>query len=104
MNTEQKFNLLISEEKSFLSFFKANFPLFHNSNLFLRDFQYSIKRFLELKGYKINFKEVDTLSKMYVIFFEGNGTFIKINHFTWKLNYTDFITSPPLKQEEVVSK
>lgn len=48
-NISSLFNDLKNESQVFLNYLKAKFPIFHNSNLFYRDFQYGVKSFLEKK-------------------------------------------------------
>lgn len=92
MNYEAKLKFLSEEKKLLLNFFKANYPVFHNSNLFFRDFQYSIKRFLEFKKYKTSYPEAEKLAIDLGSSFEGEGIFIKVNSLAWKLNFPEYVT------------
>jgi hypothetical protein len=101
MNTiNEKFEILKNNYEQFLDFYKVNYPLYHNSNLFVKDFQYCIKYFLLHKGYKINQRDLNTLSDLFAKFFEEKNIFIKVNSNTWRLNYPKFITGQNQSQEK----
>ncbi len=95
MNYQEKLNFLKNEKKLLLNFYKANYPVYHNSNLFFRDFQYSIKRFLEMKNYKTKYPEAESLTKEMGTFFESEGIFQKVNLIAWKLCFPEFQTGAP---------
>jgi hypothetical protein len=94
-NISSLFDDLKNESQIFLNYLKAKFPIFHNSNLFSRDFQYGLKSFLEKKGIKISDNNLVTLSGQFSSFYETQGIFIKTSNQGWKLNYPDFITQKP---------
>ncbi len=84
------------EEKEYpiiLNFLKAKFPIFHNSNIFYRDLQFGLIKYFDKKGEKLSYfdsaKLADSLSKN----LEVKGIFVKINNFSWKLNYPEFVTA-----------
>jgi hypothetical protein len=87
--------LLKLKEESFLSFLKAKFPVFHNSNFFYRDLQYGIKSFMELKDIIITYTEADKLAKILSEYFEEKSIFIRVNNSGWKVNYPAFATTEP---------
>ncbi|MCU0342861.1 MAG: hypothetical protein MUF28_03455 [Ignavibacterium sp.] len=94
-NITSLFDDLKNESQIFLNYLKAKFPIFHNSNLFSRDFQYGLKSFLEKKGIKISDNNLVTLSGQFSSYYETQGIFIKTSNQGWKLNYPDFITQKP---------
>lgn len=89
------FNDLKNEKEIFLSYLKAKFPVFHNSNLFSKDFQYGLKRFLEKKGIHLPERDLISLSDQFSNYYELQGIFIKTSSQGWKLNYPEFITQKP---------
>ena len=89
------FNDLKNDNKILLSYLKAKFPLFHKSNLFVRDFEYGIKGFLEKKGIYLSFREVGKLSLLLSDYYEKQGIFIRTNAQGWTLNYPEFTTAKP---------
>lgn len=78
-----------------LGYLKAKFPLFHNSNLFFRDFQYGIMRFLEKKNIYLKYPEAEEIARKLGNYLEQKGTFIPVNKMGWKLNYPEFVTAQP---------
>ena len=94
-NITSLFDDLKNESQFFLNYLKAKFPIFHNSNIFSRDFQYGLKSFLEKKGIKISDNNLVILSGQFSSYYETQGIFIKTSNQGWKLNYPDFITQKP---------
>jgi hypothetical protein len=94
-NITDLFNDLKNESQIFLSYLKAKFPIFHNSNLFYRDFQYGLKSFLEKKGITLTDFNLDSLSKQFSEYYETQGTLIRTSSQGWKLNYPEFVTAKP---------
>lgn len=89
---DKKLSLLLNEKEIFLRYLKEKYPVFHNSNVFFRDFHYGIKRFFEKKGIDVNYSEAEKLAKSFGDSLEKDGIFIKVNSIGWKLNYPDFTT------------
>ncbi len=89
------FSLLKIEDAQFLNFLKARYPLFHKSNFFYRDFQYGIRKYLELKGIKISYAESDQLAKEMAAYLEEKTIFIPVNDQGWTVNYPEFVTTVP---------
>jgi hypothetical protein len=94
-NISNLFNNLKTEDQIFLSYLKAKFPVFHNSNFFSRDFQYGLKSFLEKKGIKLSDNNLTLLSKQFSEYFEKQGVFVKTSNQGWKINFPDFVTTKP---------
>ena len=69
------FDDLKNESQIFLSYLKAKFPIFHNSNLFSRDFQYGLKSFLEKKGITLTDINLDSLAKQFYGYYETLALF-----------------------------
>ncbi len=88
-------SLLKVEDKQFLSFLKASYPLFHKSNFFYRDFQYGIRKYLELKGVDISYADSDKLAKELAAHYEKQEIFIPVNPQGWTINYPEFVTTVP---------
>jgi len=89
------FDDLKNESQIFLSYLKAKFPIFHNSNFFYRDFQYGLKSFLEKKGITLTDINLDSLAKQFSGYYETEGILIRTSNQGWKLNYPDFTTAKP---------
>ena len=94
-NISNLFNDLKNEKKIFLSYLKAKFPVFHNSNLFSKDFQYGLKSFLEKKNIYLTERNLISLSEQFSNYYESQGIFIKTSSQGWKLNFPEFVTQKP---------
>lgn len=94
-NISNLFNELKNEKEIFLSYLKAKFPIFHNSNLFSKDFQYGLKGFLEKKGTHLKEAQLIELSDLFSDYYEKEGIFLRTGKNGWKLNYSEFITQKP---------
>ncbi len=89
-NNTQNLNMLKNNDEILLKFLKAKFPVFHNSNIFFRDFQYGIRSFLEKKDIFITYKESESLASDIAEYFTGKGIFQRVNSQGWKVNYPEF--------------
>jgi hypothetical protein len=87
--------IIKNESTQFLQFLKGTFPLFHNSNFFVRDYQYGIKRYLEKKDIFISIAESEKITEQTKDYFESEGIFIKVNDNTWRINFPEFVTQTP---------
>lgn len=88
---------LLKEESSyFLNFHKSVYPMFHNSNVFARDVEYSILRFLKLKGIAINERELKEVFTAVIEHLTNKDIFTEVSQGTWRLNYTAFKIGEPL--------
>ena len=94
-NIDRHYELLKKDETIFLNFLKAKFPVFHNSNFFLRDFQFGIQQFFEKKDIEITYAEAEKLAFRLAEFFETQKLFVPVNRNTWKVNYPEFLTKEP---------
>ncbi|MCA0388563.1 MAG: hypothetical protein LCH52_08710 [Bacteroidetes bacterium] len=93
------FNLLTSEQEKFLNFFKFRFPVFHKSNVFYRDLEYSIKYYLNSRNIELSNKLLIQTTKEFIKHLEGNGILVYMSPLTWMLNYPEFSTVIPVPAE-----
>ncbi len=96
----EAYNLLINEKEKFLHFFKHRFPVFHKSNVFYRDIQYSVKYYLESRNVKLNSGDLIKVTEGFIKFFETNQIFLFMSPKTWMINYPEFSTAPPVVNTE----
>lgn len=92
MSTEEKKKLILNDKSSFLSFFKAKNPVFHNSNVFFRDIHYNILYFFINKEIKATYPETELIAKEFIKQLESKGILVKVSKNAWKLNYPEFTT------------
>ncbi len=92
---QDSINRLLTEKSSFLNYFKSIFPVFHNSNIFFRDLQYAIQKYLVLKGDKVTYAQAETLGKQFTKQLEAEAILTPISSNAWRLNYELFKTGAP---------
>src|SRR5947209_5083062 len=69
-------------------------PVFHNSNLFLRDLQYSIQDYFEdREGKTIRDREAQQIAEEVARAFERKGIFRKVNPQGFVLNFPELVAS-----------
>ena len=68
-------------------------PVFHNSNVFLRDVQYSIQDYFEDKqGVTIRSAEAEKIAEEVARAYERKGIFRRVNPQGYMLNFPELIT------------
>ena len=89
--------LILNNKKDFLKFLKSKFPLYHDSNIFLRDIHYGVMNYLEEKTKRtMKYLEAEKLTMEIVDEFEKQGIFKKMDSKTWLLNYAEFALPRPV--------
>lgn len=78
---------LKSNKNTFFNFMKEDYPLFKNSNLFLRDLQYAIKSYFEMKEYPITYTQAETIAKDFIKELSSTNDLRQIDNKSWKLNF-----------------
>jgi hypothetical protein len=92
---DKNFEQLKSEQQVFLSYLRAKFPVFHNSNFFFRDLHYGVKGYFEKKGKKISYSDSQQIAEEYAKLLEEQGIFVKTSDKTWKVEFPEFVTTEP---------
>ena len=94
-NLKEQLDEIKNDPAIFLNFLKANYPMFHNSNFFFRDFQYGIKKYFEKKNIEVSYPEAEELTTLLLKNFEEKKFFIRISSSAWKVNFPEFVTQVP---------
>jgi hypothetical protein len=89
---------LITTNEDFLNFLKSRTHLYHQSNVFFRDFHYGVMALGETKGKKIRYDRAEDLAKEIVSRFENAGILRLVKTGSWMLNYPAF-KKPSTKTE-----
>jgi len=92
---DKYFEQIKSEQQVFLSYLRAKFPVFHNSNFFFRDLHYGVKGYFEKKGKKISYSDSQQIAEEYAKLLEEQGIFVKTSDKTWKVEFPEFVTTEP---------
>jgi hypothetical protein len=97
-----KLSDLIGTNEAFLSFLKTRASLYHQSNVFFRDFHYGVIAFGDSKGIKVRYDKAEALAHELVASFVRAGILRPISPGTWMLNYPGY--KKPSTKPEVASK
>lgn len=103
MREMRELQILKDNWEEFLRFMKARYPLYHLSNVFVRDIEYAIRDYFLDRGEKISFAEAEYLAQKFAEFLVEKGVFRVIkNEFNrvWNLNYPAFKKPSVQKQEK----
>jgi hypothetical protein len=85
-----------SEPKRFLDFLRRNrYEVYHRSNLFFRDLQYGLWRFLQESQSKVSYADMERLTKELVDDWEGKGMLKRINRQSFELNMPEYVVVVP---------
>jgi hypothetical protein len=80
----------------FLAYLKANdYPVYHKSNIFFRDFQYGLWKFLKENQTKVSYEQMERIAREIAEAYEEQGIFRKINRQSYEVNLPAFATVFP---------
>ena len=82
------FDDLIHNRTIFFNYMKEHYEVHINSNIFLRDILYSIKRFYKNKEVDLNYSDAEKLAFKFTDRLVQNGDLIIISGNTWKVNFS----------------
>lgn len=84
-------NVVKSDPRRFLDFLKSNkYAVYHRSNIFFRDFQYGLWRFLKENQTKVSYADMERLAGDVVADWEGKGMLKRINRQSFELNMPEY--------------
>jgi len=89
----RKLSEIIDTNEVFLRHLKTRTHLYHQSNVFFRDFHYGVISYAETKGRKVSYSRAEELAKGIVSALEQSGILRPIKPGSWMLNYPEFRTS-----------
>ncbi len=91
---------IIGRELELFHFMKDNgYPVFHKSNMFLRDLEYGIRDFYRANNkVDIGSRKADTYAAELITDLLAKGIFTPFSRGTWTLNLPEFLNQP--KKEE----
>ena len=83
-------SLIVEHQKDFLKYLKSEFPIYHLSNVFFRDFHYGVMNYLI--GYKkrLRYYDAEAVTRGVIAEFEKQGLLKKVDDKTWLINYVEF--------------
>lgn len=86
----KKSQFILGNQVEFLQFMRARSPLFHLSNVFLRDLHFAVIEFLRMKKVNIRQTEAEQVAREIALQFEKKNMFKKLNANTWMLINPDY--------------
>jgi len=86
----KKSQFILGNQVEFLQFMRSRAPLFHLSNVFLRDLHFTVIEFLKKKGMNVRQTEAELVAREIGLQFERKNIFRKLNGNTWVLLYPEF--------------
>ena len=78
---------LKTNKNVFFNFMKEDYPLFKNSNLFLRDLQYAIKSYFDMKENPISYSQAEKIAREFISELSLTNDLQQIDNKSWKLNF-----------------
>ena len=85
-----KAQYIVGNQATFLQFMRTRTPMYHLSNIFLRDIHFTIIEFFKMKGTRILNTEAEQIAKEIATIFEKKNLLKKVNPQTWTLLYPEF--------------
>ncbi len=95
---EERLKHLVSNKEVVFEFLKEQYPIFFNSNIFLRDIQYGIRTYFERKDIAISYPEAEELAFNFTAGMESENTLKRLDSKTWLVNFK--FSEPELQAEE----
>jgi hypothetical protein len=93
---------IVDNNESFLGFLKSRTELYHQSNVFFRDFHYGIMAYGETRRVRISYGRAEELAKQLVSALEHSDILRPIKPGSWMLNYPEF--RKPSSKSEAATK
>jgi hypothetical protein len=93
---------IIGRERELFTFMKANgFPVFHQSNIFLRDIQYGVRDFCRTTFKKdIGTRKSDALAEKIIRDLESKGVLQRFTDGVWILQMQEFVNPPKVEEKK----
>ena len=89
---------LKNNETIFLKFMGERYPIYTNSNIFLRDLQFGIQTFFERKDIKVKYPVAEELAFSFASYLEEKNDLQRLDEQTWKVLFS--IDEPEQVTEE----
>jgi hypothetical protein len=77
-----------------LLFLKTHYPVYHRSNIFLRDLQFGVQRYLAKQGVKVTNREAEHLAGDLAARLEKEHILQKLNRQTWVVDRPEYRKEP----------
>ena len=84
----QYLDTLLSNQMDFFLFMQKKYPVYKDSNIFLRDLQYAIYQYFVNKSVQLTYAKTEKLAIELSEKLLTENKLIKISNFIWKLNFS----------------
>jgi hypothetical protein len=93
---------ILGKEKELFTYMKhEGYPVFHMSNIFLRDIQYGIRDYYRSTYRKdIGTRKSDAMAKDFIADLESKGVLLRSNINTWILQMPEFLNPPKAEEKK----
>jgi hypothetical protein len=92
---------LINNKEIFFRFLSERFPAFTGSNIFLRDIQYGIKFYFQMKDIKIKYPEAEKLALEFTNKLCETKDILALQKNTWRVDFVFKQEFEPTAEETV---
>ncbi|NOX16888.1 MAG: hypothetical protein GXO87_01210 [Chlorobi bacterium] len=75
---------LKSNQESFLKYMAEKYPVFYDSNMFLRDVQYAAIAYFKLKGKNLNLNVAEEIAREFMQYLESKDEVKYLENNTWR--------------------
>jgi hypothetical protein len=83
---------VLANDKEVLRYLKTRFPVYHLSNVFLRDIHYGIMGYFREHKMTVRYPEAEKIARAFIEKLEREKILRQLDHQTWMVQYTDFRT------------
>ena len=94
-------SLLNKEREIFFKYMHAKYPVYYNSNIFLRDLQYAVRRFFETKSKNLSYTQAEKIALEFAKILEDEGDLFRLDANSWRVNFHIGETAHKLNPEPV---
>jgi hypothetical protein len=98
----RQLNYIINNQTEVLYFLKSHYPMFHNSNVFIRDIQFGLILYFQQKGQRLRPRDAESVARGFMEHLGRSNIVRPIDQQTWMLNYTEFQAAPVSKTQAAV--
>ena len=92
---------LTTNKKVFFNFMNENYTIFQYSNLFIRDLQYAIMAYFEMKENPVKYAAAEVVANGFISNMVENNELQQIDHKSWKINFEVGISKTIVENEGV---
>jgi hypothetical protein len=84
---DEQLSHLLSNREVVFEFLREKFPLFNNSNIFLRDLQYGLRTYFERKDIMIKYPAAEELALKFAENMEAEDILKRLDTTTWLVKF-----------------